>query len=218
MLQKIYFFGQFSYCRVLYFFSGGDEGSFSSMLICSTTWLQSIKSGEKSCVNPSDLLRSDQFEFVKDVWCFADISLRPTLFHDPEQSSDVLTAHLRPCRLLHRISSMLTRLLFLLSSLLLVLLLVLFIVDVDVIVLLWSTMSLFLVVFGRISCINASPVRQRWSGCRGNKYGRKGCVRWVHCHRWEGCCWQRKWNVEMVHVSWLVNNFRYKFYIVLRVN
>ena len=46
---------------------------------------------------------------------------------------------------------MLMRLLFLLSTLLLVLLLVLFIVDVDVIVLLWSTMSLFLVVFGRIS-------------------------------------------------------------------
>ena len=56
---------------------------------------------------------------------------------------------------------MLTRLLFLWSSLLLVLLLVLFIVDVDVIVLLRSTMSLFLVVFGGISCINASPVRQQ---------------------------------------------------------
>ena len=74
---------------------------------------------------------------------------------------------------------------------------------VDVIVLLWSTMSLFLVVFGRISCINASPVRQRWSGCQGNKYGRKRSVRWVQGKRWEGCCWHRKWNVEMVHVSWL---------------
>ena len=169
-----------------------------------------------------DVFLGDIFEFVKDVWCFADISSRPTLFHAPEQShcletSDVLTAHLRPCRLLHRISSMLTRLLFLLSSLLLVLLLVLFIVDVDVIVLLWSTMSLFLVVFGRISCINASPVRQRWSGCRGNKYGRKGCVRWVQGHRWERCCWHRKWNVEMVHVSWLVISFRYKIYVVLHV-